>query len=125
MFLSICYRYRWYLRYEYFLFRTKVYRFRETQNTNNFVFDAFVSFSQKDCEWIMKTLVPEMEAKHKFKLCLYNRNWLFGVAIKDYIVQSIENSKLVLFVVTKHWMESHYCKDELNLARYAEPYDRI
>ena len=119
MLLSLCYRCRWYLRYEFFLMRTKVYRYRETtKNKSNYVFDAFVSFSEKDCEWVMKNLVREIEVFNNFKLCLYNRNWLGGASILESIVQSIESSRRVFFVVTKHWLNSNYCKDELNLARY-------
>ena len=116
--LTLGYRFRWYIRYEYFLLRTNVFRYREAQNNDRYLFDAFVSFSQKDCEWVMSHLIREVEHINHMKICLYNRNWLGGNPIVEYIIQSIENSKRIIFVVTNHWLKSNWCKDELHLARY-------
>ena len=117
-FISLVYRYRWYLKYELYLLRTKVYRYKEVDQSQNFLFDAFVSFSEKDCQWVMRDLVTEVEHQHKLKLCLYNRNWLAGHLVVSYIAESIAKSRRVIFVITNNWIKSHWCKDELQLTRY-------
>ena len=116
--IALVYRHRWYIRYECFLLRTKVYRYRETQQQNPYLFDAFVSFSNHDYEWVMNKLVEQVEVKNNLKLCLYDRNWLGGRRVVDYIISSIDGSKSVVLIVTNRWAQSTWCSDEMYLARF-------
>ena len=116
--IALLYRHRWYIRYECFLLRTKVYRYRETQKHSPCLFDAFVSFSNHDYEWVMNKLVEQIEVKNNVKLCLYDRNWLGGRRIVDYIISSIDGSRSVVLIVTNRWAQSTWCSDEMYLARF-------
>ena len=119
--LSLAYRFRWYLRYEYVLLRTKVYRYRAARSQPRYMFDGFVSFSSKDCEWVLNELVEHVETDNDMKLCLYDRNWLGGKKIVDYIVESIDVSKHVVLVVSNAWAKSTWCSDEMHMARFVNP----
>ena len=115
--IAVVYRFRWYLRYEYFLLRTKVYRYREVNNSQSYIFDAFVSFSSHDYQWVLDELVQHVELEKQMKLCLYDRNWLIGRNIVDYIVESIDSSRHVVLIVTNQWAKSTWCSDEMYMAR--------
>ena len=55
-------------------------------------YDAFVSFSHKDLDFVADELVPKLESDPTpFKLCVNYRNWLVGASIPDNIVKSVES----------------------------------
>ena len=60
--VSVCYRYRWYIRYKHYLLRAKLSRYQDSCSATKYKHDAFVSFSENDCEWVMDTLVEHVEA---------------------------------------------------------------
>ena len=59
--ISVVYRFRWYIRYKQYLLRSKLSGYRETVSNRTYQHDAFVSFCERDCEWVMDTLVEHVE----------------------------------------------------------------
>ena len=59
--ISVVYRFRWYIRYKQYLLRSKLSGYRETVSNRTYQHDAFVSFCEMDCEWVMDTLVEHVE----------------------------------------------------------------
>ncbi|KAK7166687.1 hypothetical protein R3I93_006447 [Phoxinus phoxinus] len=82
-------------------------------------YDAFVSYSQHDAEWVEEILVPELEsAQPSFALCLHKRDFRPGRWILDNIIDSIEKSHRTLFVLSDHFVTSEWCRYELDFSHF-------
>ncbi|XP_073698167.1 toll-like receptor 2 [Garra rufa] len=82
-------------------------------------YDAFVSYSQHDAEWVEEILVPELESAHPpFALCLHKRDFQPGRWIVDNIIDSIEKSHRTLFVLSEHFVTSEWCRYELDFSHF-------
>ncbi|XP_034156053.2 toll-like receptor 2 [Pangasianodon hypophthalmus] len=82
-------------------------------------YDAFVSYSQHDAEWVEEILVPELEsAEPPVALCLHMRDFLPGRWIVDNIIESIESSYRTLFVLSENFVTSEWCRYELNFSHF-------
>ncbi|KAK2817728.1 hypothetical protein Q7C36_021661 [Tachysurus vachellii] len=83
------------------------------------LYDAFVSYSQHDAEWVEEILVPELESSEPpFALCLHKRDFLPGRWIVDNIIESIESSYRTLFVLSENFVTSEWCRYELNFSHF-------
>lgn len=82
-------------------------------------YDAFVSYSQHDAEWVEEILLPELESSDPpIALCLHRRDFLPGRWIVDNIVESIESSYRTLFVLSENFVTSEWCRYELNFSHF-------
>ncbi|TRY64430.1 hypothetical protein DNTS_017125 [Danionella cerebrum] len=82
-------------------------------------YDAFVSYSQHDAEWVEEILVPELEnGQPSFSLCSHKRDFRPGRWIVDNIIESIEKSYRTLFVLSEHFVTSEWCKYELDFSHF-------
>ncbi|KAL7852937.1 hypothetical protein SRHO_G00187220 [Serrasalmus rhombeus] len=85
----------------------------------NLCYDAFVSYSQQDAEWVEEILVPKLEGgQPPFALCLHKRDFLPGRWIVDSIIDSIERSHRTLFVLSEHFVKSEWCRYELDFSHF-------
>ncbi|CAM2113086.1 unnamed protein product [Caretta caretta] len=85
----------------------------------DFCYDAFVSYSERDSEWVENLMVQELEnAIPPFKLCLHKRDFVPGKWIIDNIIDSIEKSHKTLFVLSEHFVQSEWCKYELEFSHF-------
>ena len=63
----------------------------------NKTYDAFISFSGIDYEWISNTLCVRLENHDPpYKLCLHHRDFLVGAPIQQNIFDGIEKSKRMI-----------------------------
>ncbi|XP_062992794.1 toll-like receptor 11 [Elgaria multicarinata webbii] len=85
-----------------------------------FQYDAFVSYSSHDQEWVLQHLVPNLEQMGApfLKLCLHNRDFVVGWAIVDNIMESLYNSHKTICVVSRNALSSSWCSLEMSLATY-------
>ncbi|XP_062991260.1 toll-like receptor 2 type-2 [Elgaria multicarinata webbii] len=116
---SLCYKFHvfWYTQMIWAWLQAK----RKPQRAHNqeIDYDAFVSYSEQDSEWVENVMVQELEQAHPpFKLCLHKRDFLPGKWIMDNIVDSIEKSKKTLFVLSEHFVKSEWCKYELDFSHF-------
>ena len=116
---GLTYRYRWYLRYGYFLLQRHM-RQRRNENNNNveFAYDAFVSYNHKDQQWVIEWLLPALEYRGGVHLCLHDRDWLAGCAITDNIIESIESSRKTVLVLSNNFAQSEWCQLEMSMAQH-------
>uniref|UniRef100_T1IMZ7 TIR domain-containing protein n=1 Tax=Strigamia maritima TaxID=126957 RepID=T1IMZ7_STRMM len=81
------------------------------------VYDAFVSYSSADEDWITDFLVPGLEASiPPYKLCLHNRDWIGGEFIIDQIIRSVESSRRNIIVLTDNYLKSKWSRLEFDVA---------
>ncbi|XP_049884092.1 protein toll-like isoform X2 [Pectinophora gossypiella] len=70
-------------------------------------YDAFLSFSHKDEDFITEHLLPTLESEpYGYKICVHYRNWVAGELIPTQINKSVEQSKRTIIVLSKNFMES-------------------
>ncbi len=111
---TLVYRYRWYIRYYWFLLRSRKQRLRNDDEAYHF--DAFISYMHRDRAFVIEQLLPELEYRGGLHLCLHDRNWLAGADIADNIIESIESSRRTVLVVSNDFARSEWCQLEMALA---------
>ena len=79
-----------------------------------YIYDGFVSCDRRDAIWVKRNLLPKLETKETgIKFCVAQRDFLVGATIIDNIVHSINKSRKVIFIVSKHFIKSGWCQEEL------------
>lgn len=89
-------------------------------------FDAFVSYSNHDQDWV--TSVFEHAAPNSplsnFKFCLHHKDFMPGKTIFDNVIDCVEASRHTVIVLSKHFLNSHYCMYEFHEAFQQSIYER-
>ncbi|XP_061165648.1 toll-like receptor 4 [Saccostrea echinata] len=121
----ILYRYRWKLRYMYYVAREKYKNSEKKPDAleNLYHFDAFVSYAEKDRTFVID-LVKRLEEEFNLRLCIHHRDFIPGTGIADNITNAIHNSRKTVCVITSDFLQSYWCMFELNMARMEAIYSR-
>ncbi|XP_068798454.1 toll-like receptor 2 type-2 isoform X2 [Struthio camelus] len=107
----------WYMRMTWAWLRAK--RKPKQGPPKDICYDAFVSYSENDSDWVENIMVQELEqACPPFRLCLHKRDFVPGKWIVDNIIDSIEKSHKTLFVLSEHFVQSEWCKYELDFSHF-------
>ncbi|NWW70124.1 TLR22 protein, partial [Climacteris rufus] len=117
--VAVGYKYHvvWYLRMTWAWLQAK--RKPKRAPPKDICYDAFVSYSENDSDWVENTMVRELEqACPPFRLCLHKRDFVPGKWIVDNIIDSIEKSPKTLFVLSEHFVQSEWCKYELDFSHF-------
>ncbi|NXH62772.1 TLR22 protein, partial [Rhabdornis inornatus] len=117
--VAIGYKYHmvWYLQMTWAWLQAK--RKPKRAPPKDVCYDAFVSYSENDSDWVENTMVRELEqACPPFRLCLHKRDFVPGKWIVDNIIDSIEKSHKTLFVLSEHFVQSEWCKYELDFSHF-------
>ncbi|NXS74847.1 TLR21 protein, partial [Pandion haliaetus] len=117
--VAVCYKYHavWYLRMTWAWLQAK--RKPKRAPLKDICYDAFVSYSENDSDWVENVMVRELEqACPPFRLCLHKRDFVPGKWIVDNIIDSIEKSHKTLFVLSEHFVQSEWCKYELDFSHF-------
>ena len=85
-------------------------------------YDAFVSYSGLDCDFVAQELVPRLEEPRNgnegYKLCVHDRDFPAGECTAETIIDVIGNSKRVTVVLSNNYLRSRWCKYEFEKANY-------
>lgn len=112
---ALVYRYRWKLRYLYYASRL-AYRRLHNDCNDDFQFDAFVSYSSEDNDFVHGQLIQELETRAGLILNVHNRDFIPGRPIPCNIVDAVQNSRRTLVVLSRELLRSDWCHYEMQMA---------
>ena len=93
---------------------------RKPESTRNSFFDAFVLYHfDSDDDFVVNSLLPELEEARDFKLCVHSRNFTPGRDIIDNIEQ-IEGSNSAIIVMSQGFVDSMWCKEGVHTLLHRE-----
>ena len=83
------------------------------------IYDAFVSYSGRDHHWVVNTLQKQLENHQPpYKLCIHDREFVVGAPIQENIVNSVNQSKRMLMILSRSFLESEWCLLEFRAAHH-------
>lgn len=95
----------------------------EDRDRSSFRFDAFISYADEERLFVFK-LVKYLEEECNLRLCIHHRDFIPGTGIADNITNAIHCSRHTVCFMTSHFLHSHWCMFELNMARMEAIYAR-
>ncbi|XP_036338505.1 protein toll-like [Rhagoletis pomonella] len=86
-------------------------------NEMNKKFDAFISYAHQQEDYVNRVLLPGLEhGVPPFRICIHERNWLVGAYIPEQIVESVEQSRRTIIVLSQQFVESDWGRMEFRMA---------
>ncbi|XP_056002206.1 toll-like receptor 4 [Ostrea edulis] len=122
----IIYRYRWKLRYMYYVAREKYQGRVNIDDANcpgSYRYHAFISYADLDRTFVIR-LAKILEKEYNLRLCIHHRDFIPGTGIAENITNAIHNSRQTVCIMTSHFLTSYWCMFELNMARMEAIYSR-
>ena len=124
---GVLYRYRWRLRYLYYMTKFRFYGYKDLPTADpevDYQYDAFLSCADEDMGFIMNEVLPKLEVEFGYRCCVHARNFLAGVWIAENIIGAIRRSRKTIVVLTRSFLASKWCQYEFHMARMEEMYSR-
>ena len=87
-------------------------------NDDQYRFDLFVSYSDKDRQFVLDQLIPNLEKRSEITICLHERDFQVGQSILDNIIQCMDQSRCLLLVISESFLKSNWCSFEMHLAQH-------
>lgn len=120
---GLIYRYRWKLRYLFYMTRNK-FRLYSPISQDTYMFDAFISYAEEDSAFAIHESISQLEDARGLKLCLSNRDFRPGTEIAANITEAISKSRKTIIILSNHFLNSYWCMFEFNMARMESIYTR-
>ena len=80
-------------------------------------YDAFVSFSQHDMDFVRNELIPQLESPEMpYRLCVHHKDWPVGHSISNTIAESVKHSHRTILLLSDNFMRSEWCNYEFQTA---------
>ena len=85
----------------------------EEQDMNEKLYDAFVSYSGHDVQWVLNTLQQQLETPERsYRLCMNDRDFLPGEEITTNIINGVKYSRKMIMILTRNFLQSEWCRFE-------------
>ena len=114
----IVYACRWRIRLKIYKWRRKRGKYKRLSNSDQCLYDCYVVYSYGDINWIKTFLIPNMEDVYNRRLCINDRDFPIGVALSNHMINSIESSRAVLFIISNNFTRDKWCQFQLDIARH-------
>ncbi|CAC5359737.1 unnamed protein product [Mytilus coruscus] len=111
----LIYRFRWKLRYWYYVMKG-AYGYHRLETDDHYQFDAFVSYADNDRHFPKDEMVDYLEKQRNIRLCIHHRDFIAGCGIAENITNAIHNSRKVVCVLSEDFLKSEWCMYEFNIA---------
>ncbi|XP_071123060.1 toll-like receptor 4 [Mytilus edulis] len=121
---GLAYRYRWKIRYIYYITKGKYTKLKLAENNKIYLYDAFISYADREQNFIINECIPNLEETGNKKLCIHQRDFIPGEDITLNITNAIHDSKRTICIITRAFLDSYYCMFEFNMARMESIYSR-
>lgn len=93
-------------------------RKKSNNQEDNYIYDVFVSYCDKDREWVLDHLIPNIEKRSEVTICLHERDFQVGLSILENIIQCMDQSRCLLLVISESFLKSNWCSFEMHLAQH-------
>ncbi|XP_063776865.1 toll-like receptor 3 [Pseudophryne corroboree] len=102
----------WRTKFYWSILENKILGFREIDPGNKiFDYDAYIIHAQKDMAWVDRYLLPlEKDKTCKLKFCFEERDFEGGLSVLQSIVNSINRSRKIIFVITNYFLNDQWCR---------------
>ncbi|XP_029633063.1 toll-like receptor 13 [Octopus sinensis] len=124
----LSYTKRWSIRLCIYQSLVRKRKYKALVNNGQYKYDAFICYCSTDVNWVLNKLLPIIEEENHFNLCLHDRDFLVGNDIVDNIVDSMQQSRKVVLVLSNDFAQSSWCQFEASIAQQKileEHYDII
>ena len=125
--LVVClllYRLRWNIRYILRVRLSKWFGFKPKQKASVFKFDAFIIYAEADSEFVLTTMLDELETKRGHKLCVEDRDFLCGTFDLMNITCAIQSSTFTLPVISPNFIKGVYSEYGIQMALCEESFEK-
>jgi Leucine-rich repeat (LRR) protein len=112
---KILHRYRWTLRYWYYVSRSTPKRYKSMENFH-FRYDAFISYDEEDSEVALQ-LVRSLETKKQLNCCVPERDFMPGTNIAENIINAVHVSKKFLCILSGNYVDSYWPMFEFHMGQ--------
>ena len=109
-------KFRYYTIYLYYMAKAFIFTRGNEIDLADSEFDAMVCYCQNDYDFVVNKLRPVLETEFKYQLCIHHRDFIPGLPISVNIMNTIQKSRRVMFVVSKASIRSRFINFELQLA---------
>jgi len=87
---------------------------------DDYTYDAFISYNQKDSDWVETVLQPRLE-RAGLRLCLPDRDFEIGAARIVNMENAVARSRKTLLILTPNWGDSQWSEFEGLLVQSSDP----
>ncbi|KAF0307009.1 Toll-like receptor 6 [Amphibalanus amphitrite] len=89
------------------------------------LFDAFVSYSERDKAFVQHVLAPKLEhGEPPYRLALHYRDFAHSAYLADTIVEAVESSRRTIMVLSRNFIENEWCRFQFKSAHHEVLKDR-
>lgn len=113
---KIIHRYRWTLRYWYYVSRSTPKRFKRYQHSH-FRYDAYMSYDDEEDRNIALRLTEMLETKKQKKCCLPERDFMPGTNMADNVINAVHVSRKVVCIISENYMKSYWPMFEFQIGQ--------
>ncbi|XP_059500815.1 toll-like receptor 3 [Stegostoma tigrinum] len=103
----------WWLEFYWNVCVNRIFGFKEIDHQGiQFEYDAYIIHAKNDINWVNKYLLPleQQDQKAMFQFCLEERDSEVGISELESIVNSIRQSRKIIFVMTQELLKDPWCR---------------
>ncbi|XP_061169333.1 toll-like receptor 3 [Saccostrea echinata] len=97
-----------------YYYRLKSRGYVRLLNEQEFKYDAYVVYCEADEKWVLRKLVPQLEARG-IRLCIPDREFVVGAERCSEIEDAFKESKKILVVLSNEFVKNEWCLWQNNL----------